>query len=189
MSCGFPAWVFLAFIIIFLLLKLSFKLLLCSFLYEFQFLWFFFFCYFFLHDKTKAIEPEKRELKDEDALPKLLVVGIALIGLGLLLANTALVAWFIIRKRIKGKKSLNVFYCFFPRLFIWINFYFIDGFLLLFYFYLHCYSIVRKNHSNPLAQYHFSLAMFNWNLKHKKILKFCFPTNLFFSLNFCINLN
>ena len=33
----------------------------------------------FFHDKTKAIEPEKRELKDEDALPKLLVVGIALI--------------------------------------------------------------------------------------------------------------
>lgn len=39
---------------------------------------------------------------DEDALPKLLVVGIALIGLGLLIANTALVAWFIVRKRFKG---------------------------------------------------------------------------------------
>lgn len=35
-------------------------------------------------------------------MPKLLVFGIALVGLGLLLANTALVAWFIIRKRIKG---------------------------------------------------------------------------------------
>lgn len=71
----------------------------------------------FLHVKTKAIEPEKRELKNEDALPKLLVVGIALIGLGLLLANTALVAWFIIRKRIKGKKTSNVFYCFTPDFF------------------------------------------------------------------------
>jgi hypothetical protein len=44
----------------------------------------------------------QKELKDEDALPRLLVFGIALIGLGLLIANTALVAWFIIRKRIKG---------------------------------------------------------------------------------------
>ena len=53
----------------------------------------------------KGFEPIQTHLKDEDALPKLLVVGIALIGLGLLIANTALVAWFIIRKRIKGKKS------------------------------------------------------------------------------------
>lgn len=77
----------------------------------------FFLLLFFLHDKTKAIEPEKRELKDEDALPKLLVVGIALIGLGLLLANTALVAWFIIRKRIKGKKKLECILLLFPSTF------------------------------------------------------------------------
>ncbi|XP_070491537.1 nephrin isoform X2 [Chironomus tepperi] len=51
--------------------------------------------------QTKGFEPIQTKLKDEDALPKLLVVGIALIGLGLLIANTALVAWFIIRKRIK----------------------------------------------------------------------------------------
>lgn len=43
--------------------------------------------------------------KDDEALPRLLVVGISLIGIGLLIANTALVAWFIIRKRIKGKKT------------------------------------------------------------------------------------
>jgi hypothetical protein len=74
------------------------------FFYEFQFLLFLFLLFSFLFSYEKiAIEPEKRELKDEDALPRLLVVGIALIGLGLLLANTALVAWFIIRKRIKGK--------------------------------------------------------------------------------------
>jgi hypothetical protein len=50
------------------------------------------------------MEAVHKELKDDEALPKLLVFGIALIGLGLLIANTALVAWFIIRKRIKGKK-------------------------------------------------------------------------------------
>lgn len=49
----------------------------------------------------------QKELKDDEALPKLLVFGIALIGLGLLIANTALVAWFIIRKRIKGKNIKN----------------------------------------------------------------------------------
>lgn len=78
---------------------------------SFNFLLFLFLLFsFFLHNNKKkiAIEPEKRELKDEDALPKLLVVGIALIGLGLLLANTALVAWFIIRKRIKGKRNEKV---------------------------------------------------------------------------------
>lgn len=52
----------------------------------------------------KGLEAVQKELKDDEALPKLLVFGIALIGLGLLIANTALVAWFIIRKRIKGKK-------------------------------------------------------------------------------------
>jgi hypothetical protein len=59
----------------------------------------------FLTFLFKALEPVQTELKDEDALPKLLVVGIALIGLGLLIANTALVAWFIIRKKIKGKRK------------------------------------------------------------------------------------
>jgi hypothetical protein len=61
----------------------------------------------------------QRELKDDEALPKLLVVGIALIGLGLLIANTALVAWFIIRKRIKGnnkkkksQSSMKTTFCF-----------------------------------------------------------------------------
>jgi hypothetical protein len=48
---------------------------------------------------------QKEPKDDDESLPKLLVAGIALIGLGLLIANTALVAWFIIRKRIKGKKS------------------------------------------------------------------------------------
>jgi hypothetical protein len=51
------------------------------------------------------LEAVQKELKDDEALPKLLVFGIALIGLGLLIANTALVAWFIIRKRIKGNKK------------------------------------------------------------------------------------
>lgn len=59
----------------------------------------------FLFSFLKALEPLQTKLKDEESLPNLLVVGIALIGLGLLIANTALVAWFIIRKRIKGKKS------------------------------------------------------------------------------------
>lgn len=56
-------------------------------------------------ERTKGLEPVQTELKDDEALPKLLVFGIALIGLGLLIANTALVAWFIIRKRIKGKNN------------------------------------------------------------------------------------
>lgn len=64
---------------------------------------------------TKGVEAVQKELKDDEALPKLLVFGIALIGLGLLIANTALVAWFIIRKRIKGKKHENdFFFCFLP---------------------------------------------------------------------------
>lgn len=67
------------------------------------------------HSRTEGLEAVHKELKDDEALPKLLVVGIALIGLGLLIANTALVAWFIIRKRIKGKKNTNrIFSCFLP---------------------------------------------------------------------------
>lgn len=62
---------------------------------------------FIFHDVAhKGLEAVQKEPKDDDeSLPKLLVAGIALIGLGLLIANTALVAWFIIRKRIKGKKN------------------------------------------------------------------------------------
>lgn len=54
---------------------------------------------------TKDVEAVQKELKEDEALPKLLVACIALVGLGLLIANTALVAWFLIRKRIKGKKT------------------------------------------------------------------------------------
>lgn len=56
---------------------------------------------------TKDVEAVQKELKEDEALPKLLVACIALVGLGLLIANTALVAWFLIRKRIKGKKTQN----------------------------------------------------------------------------------
>ena len=61
-------------------------------------------------EHKKGLEAVQRELKDDEALPKLLVFGIALIGVGLLIANTALVAWFIIRKRIKGKKNTKRFF-------------------------------------------------------------------------------
>jgi len=84
----------------------------------YDFLSFFFFvffsCYYFPHPDNhddddnnnsglNAVTAENKD--DDDKLPKLLVFGIALVGLGLLIANTALVAWFIIRKRIKGKKQ------------------------------------------------------------------------------------
>lgn len=59
----------------------------------------------------EGLEAVQKELKDDEALPKLLVFGIALIGLGLLIANTALVAWFIIRKRIKGKNNMKLIFC------------------------------------------------------------------------------
>jgi hypothetical protein len=52
----------------------------------------------------KVLEPSSIELQERDGMPKLLVFGIALVGLGLLLANTALVAWFLVRKKIKGKR-------------------------------------------------------------------------------------
>lgn len=42
------------------------------------------------------------ELLEKAEMPKLVIVGIALAALGLLLANAALVAWFIVRKRNKG---------------------------------------------------------------------------------------
>jgi hypothetical protein len=75
--------------------------------------WFLFYFYFhiILSVNEKGMEAVHKEtLKDDEALPKLLVFGIALIGLGLLIANTALVAWFIIRKRIKGKKTRKRFF-------------------------------------------------------------------------------
>ena len=88
----------------------SMKIFIFSLIFHFEINVLFFYLYnlfYYLFSVVKAFEAEKRELKeDEDALPKLLVVGIALIGLGLLIANTALVAWFIIRKRIKGKIHL-----------------------------------------------------------------------------------
>lgn len=56
----------------------------------------------------KDVEAVQKELKEDEALPKLLVACIALVGLGLLIANTALVAWFLIRKRIKGKKHTEL---------------------------------------------------------------------------------
>lgn len=73
--------------------------------------------------RWKGLETVQKELKDDEALPKLLVFGIALIGLGLLIANTALVAWFIIRKRIKGKKNMKPIFsafCLFARSTIYI---------------------------------------------------------------------
>lgn len=89
----------------------------------------------------KGFEPIQTELKDEDALPKLLVVGIALIGLGLLIANTALVAWFIIRKRIKGKNGKNIklqlvstcpFIILARQLFVMFNLIFVGFFFIIF---------------------------------------------------------
>lgn len=75
----------------------------------------FIYFHFALCANREGLEAVQRELKDDEALPKLLVFGIALIGLGLLIANTALVAWFIIRKRIKGKNNTKpiFFLCFF----------------------------------------------------------------------------
>lgn len=70
----------------------------------------FIYFHFALCANREGLEAVQRELKDDEALPKLLVFGIALIGLGLLIANTALVAWFIIRKRIKGKTTRNRFF-------------------------------------------------------------------------------
>lgn len=65
----------------------------------------------FVCGPREGLEAVQKELKDDEALPKLLVFGIALIGLGLLIANTALVAWFIIRKRIKGKNNMKLIFC------------------------------------------------------------------------------
>lgn len=67
-------------------------------------------CFFFIV-LLKGLEPLSAEVADKDEMPKLLVFGIALVGLGLLLANTALVAWFIIRKRIKGKLFHFLLFC------------------------------------------------------------------------------
>lgn len=42
------------------------------------------------------------ELLDKAEIPTLVIVAIAMAALGVLLANAALVIWFIIRKRNKG---------------------------------------------------------------------------------------
>lgn len=51
---------------------------------------------------SKGLETVPAELLEKAQVPKLVIVGIGLAGLGLLLVNAALVAWFIIRKRSKG---------------------------------------------------------------------------------------
>lgn len=63
----------------------------------FYFIFFFFFNLFF-----KDPEPLSIESVEKSELPKLVIVGIALAGLGLLIINAVLVAWFIIRRRNKG---------------------------------------------------------------------------------------
>lgn len=50
----------------------------------------------------KDPEPLSIESVEKSELPKLVIVGIALAGLGLLIINAVLVAWFIIRRRNKG---------------------------------------------------------------------------------------
>lgn len=48
---------------------------------------------------------------EQAELPKLVIVGIALAGLGLLVINAVLVAWFIIRRRNKGIFNFPGFFC------------------------------------------------------------------------------
>ncbi|XP_055693660.1 nephrin isoform X2 [Lutzomyia longipalpis] len=57
--------------------------------------------------KTKGLETVPAELLEKAQVPKLVIVGIGLAGLGLLLVNAALVAWFIIRKRSKETSTQN----------------------------------------------------------------------------------
>lgn len=57
-------------------------------------------CNFFVIFHSK--EPELPLPLEKAELPKLVIVGIALAGLGLLVVNAVLVAWFIIRRRNKG---------------------------------------------------------------------------------------
>lgn len=69
-------------------------------LFYFSFLYIFFFLKCFSEGMTGVAVPA--ELLENAEMPKLVIVGIALAALGLLLANAALVAWFIVRKRNKG---------------------------------------------------------------------------------------
>ncbi|XP_059607886.1 nephrin isoform X3 [Phlebotomus argentipes] len=57
--------------------------------------------------KTKGLETVPAELLEKAQVPKLVIVGIGLAGVGLLLVNAALVAWFIIRKRSKETSTQN----------------------------------------------------------------------------------
>lgn len=45
------------------------------------------------------------EILEKSEMPTLVIVGIAMAALGLLVANAALVAWFVVRKRNKGTRS------------------------------------------------------------------------------------
>ncbi|XP_055703613.1 nephrin [Phlebotomus papatasi] len=65
-----------------------------------------------LHRRTqerikRGLETVPAELLEKAQVPKLVIVGIGLAGLGLLLVNAALVAWFIIRKRSKETSTQN----------------------------------------------------------------------------------
>lgn len=45
------------------------------------------------------------EILEKSEMPTLVIVGIAMAALGLLVANAALVMWFVVRKRNKGTKA------------------------------------------------------------------------------------
>lgn len=60
----------------------------------------------------KDPEPLSIESVEKSELPKLVIVGIALAGLGPLIINAVLVAWFIIRRRNKGIFILSLFLLF-----------------------------------------------------------------------------
>lgn len=117
----------------------------CLFLYDFVmnssffFLLICFYCFFFFFDfitfGTKDVESVQRELKEDEALPKLLVAGIAIVGLGLLISNALLVAWFIIRKRIKGKKNTTRKRFFLLFAFLLVERFFSVLFYLIFFFF------------------------------------------------------
>lgn len=58
---------------------------------------------------------------EKSELPKLVIVGIALAGLGLLIVNAVLVAWFIIRRRNKGIFILSIIWTFLFVLFLFLR--------------------------------------------------------------------
>lgn len=104
--------------------------------------------------------------KDDEALPRLLVVGISLIGIGLLIANTALVAWFIIRKRIKGKKNATRF------LFSFYSIIFVSNFA--FFCWLFAVSCC---HSSTIFHLFFYLIFICWRVVHAHA-RCCYVRNL-----------